>query len=303
MTMGTLFLVVIVGYGWGKTFRNTHETAKGLSDMIVNITSPALVIASTMGDTMPDRRLILPLLIIGFVTYALLLLLARVLPKLLGLSGPNEGLFSFMMAFGNVGFIGYPVVASIFGPEAVFYASVLNVANTVTVFVWGAQFIAGKEAGGSILKRLYSPGLIGTYVSILIVAVQWHAPAIISQACTLVGNITVPGSLLIIGHSMAHIPLKHMAGDVKVFTMAPFRLIVLPLFVWCVFQALNMLPFIHIDETVLAINTILIAMPVATFGTIFCLKYGRDDTLMAQGTFLTTILAMLSIPLVAGVIG
>ena len=54
--------------------------------------------------------------------------------------------------------------------------------------------------------------------------------------------------------------------------------------------------------TMIAINTIIIAMPVASFGTIFCLKYGRDETIMAQGTFLTTLLAMFSIPLIAWVI-
>ncbi|MBO7378202.1 MAG: AEC family transporter, partial [Bacteroidales bacterium] len=56
---------------------------------------------------------------------------------------------------------------------------------------------------------------------------------------------------------------------------------------------------ITINQTSVAINTIIIAMPVASFGTIFCLKYGRDETVMAQGTFLTTLLAMLSIPLIA----
>ena len=43
-------------------------------------------------------------------------------------------------------------------------------------------------------------------------------------------------------------------------------------------------------------------MPVASFGTIFCLKYGKDETVMAQGTFLTTFLALLSIPLMAWLI-
>jgi predicted permease len=299
MTMGTLFLIVIAGYASGKTHLMNQAFSKGLSSLIINLTCPSLIIASTMGDTMPDRALILPLLGIGCVTYAVLLLLAKFLPKVLGMRGPDEGLYSFMMAFGNVGFIGYPVVDSIFGPEAVFYASVLNVPNTIAVFIWGSQFIAGKEAGGSIRHRLHSPGLIGTYLSILIVAFQWHSPLLISKACTLIGNITVPGSLLIIGYSISQIPLKHMTGGPKVFLMTPFRLLLLPLAVWGIFQLLDMVPGITVDQTSVAINTIIIAMPVASFGTIFCLKYGRDETVMAQGTFLTTLLAMLSIPLIA----
>ncbi len=300
--MGTLFLIVIAGYICGKTKLMDQAFSKGLSGIIVNLTCPALIIASTMGDSMPDRRLILPLLGIGIITYIVLLFLAKFLPKLLGMQGPDEGLYSFMMAFGNVGFIGYPVVNSIFGPEAVFYASVLNVANTITVFIWGAQFIAGKEASGSIWERLYSPGLIGTYLSILIVAFQWQSPLMVSKACTLIGNITVPGSLLIIGYSISQIPLKHMTGGPLVFLMTPFRLLILPLAVWGVLQFLDYIPGVEINQTLISINTLLIAMPVASFGTIFCLKYGRDETIMAQGTFLTTLLAMVSIPLIAWII-
>ncbi len=300
--MATLFLIVIAGYICGKTHVMSQAVSKGLSGLIVNLTCPALILASTMGDFMPRRELILPLLLIGTITYVILLSIATYLPKLLGVRSDQQGIFSFMLAFGNVGFIGYPVVATIFGPEAVFYASVLNVPNTITVFIWGAQFIAGKEEGESIWKRLYSPGLIGTYLSILVVALQWHAPGIISKPLQMIGNITVPGSLLIIGYSISQIPARHMAGGPKVFLMAPFRLIALPLLVFEVFQLINQIPGIHFNDTSIAINTLLIAMPVASFGTIFCLKYGKDETVMAQGTFLTTLLALVSIPIMASII-
>ena len=312
--MATLFLIVIAGYICGKTHVMSQEVSKGLSGLIVNLTCPCLILASTMGDVMPDRTLILPLLLIGTITYAVLLTLSWWLSRLLVCVPTSQraeterdrlderGIFSFMLAFGNVGFIGYPVAASLFGPEAVFYASVLNVPNTITVFIWGAQFIAGKEAGGNLLQRLYTPGLIGTYLSILVVALQWHAPGMLSRPLQLVGNITVPGSLLIIGYSISQIPARHMAGGRRVLLMAPLRLLVLPLAVYGLFQLINMVPGIHFNDTSIAINTLLIAMPVASFGTIFCLKYGKDETTMAQGTFLTTLLALLSIPLMAAII-
>ncbi|MBQ0058042.1 MAG: AEC family transporter [Bacteroidales bacterium] len=302
MTMGMLFLIVIVGFLCGKTHVMTQPLSKGLSGLIVNLTCPMLIMASTMGDKMPDRSLILPLLLIGSVTYALLLAVATHLPKLFGVKADERGIYSFMLAFGNVGFIGYPVVASIFGPEAVFYASVLNVPNTITVYIWGAQFIAGKDAGNHLWHRLYSPGLIGTYISILIVAFGWHTPQVLSQPCALIGNITVPGSLLIIGYSISQIPARHMVGGPRIFIMALFRLLLLPLSLWGVFCAINMLPGLSLDPVSIAINTLITAMPVASFGTIFCLKYGKDETVMAQGTFLTTLLALMSIPLVAWLI-
>ena len=83
MTMGTLFLIVIAGYICGKAKLMTQSLSKGLSALIVNLSCPALIVASTMGDVMPDRGLILPLLLIGTITYTVLLVLATHLPKLL----------------------------------------------------------------------------------------------------------------------------------------------------------------------------------------------------------------------------
>ena len=295
--MAILFAIVIVGFVCGKMNVTNQAFSKGFSNLIVNITCPALIIASTMGDNMPDRELIIPLLAIGTITYAILLVIARHLPKLLGVKTDERGLYSFMLTFGNVGFIGYPIVASIFGNEAVFYASVLNVPNTISVFVWGTQFIIGKNGNGFPMKRLYSPAMIGTYISILIVAFAWHAPQPMAQAFTLLGNITVPGSLLIIGYSMSQIPTKHLAGSPRLLLMAAFRLMILPLFVM---QCLRLTGLF--DDLTININTIIIAMPVASFGTIFCLKYGVDETVMAQGTFVTTLLSILSIPLIVSLI-
>jgi predicted permease len=71
-----------------------------------------------MGDTLPDKKLILPLLVVGFATYVVLIGLAFLLPRYLPVKLSDRGIYSFMLAFGNVGFIGYPIVASIFGASA-----------------------------------------------------------------------------------------------------------------------------------------------------------------------------------------
>lgn len=303
--MTILFLVVIAGYICGRTRLMTAPLSKGLSGLIVNLTCPCLVLASTMGDAMPDRRLIIPLLIVGTATYAILLPASAYLPRLWGCQDPERGLHSFMLTFGNVGFIGYPVVASVFGPEAVFYAAILNVPNTISVFVWGARFIAGRDVSGSLLSRLVTPAMIGTYLSIIVVCTAWRAPHIIAQPITMIGNITVPASLLIIGYSISQIPAKHMAGGPHVWITSFCRLLVMPLLVFAVFQLIVLaIPGASIvfDPSIVRINTLIIAMPVASFGTIFCLKYGVDETVMAQGTFLTTVLSLATIPVVAGLL-
>jgi len=68
------------------------------------------------------------------------------------------------------------------------------------------------------------------------------------------------------------------------------RLVVLPLGVYYLTKAMGF------SDEVVNINTVVIAMPVATYGTILCLKYEKDTTMITEVTFVTTLLSMLTIP-------
>ena len=295
--MITLFAIVVVGYVAGKLGYLGGDFDRQLSRLVINITCPALILSSAMTGELPDRRLILPLLAISVVTYAVLTAVAFLLPRYLTRKREDEGVVGFALMFGNVGFMGYPVVASLFGHEAVFYAAVLNVVNTFAVFTIGTMLITGRgEMEGSRFQKkvLYSTPMLSAYLSMLIVAFQIeNIPGFISQPLTLIGQITVPAALLIIGSSMSQLPLRAMLGNRTVYVTTALRLMVLPLAVHFLCRALGFEPF------VVNINTLVIAMPVATYGTILCLRYNRDTTLITETTFITTLLSMLTIPLLA----
>lgn len=293
--MLTLFVIVIVGYGTGKLGYMGGTFDKRLSKLVIDITCPALILSSAMTGELPDRRFILPLLGISVLTYTVLTVVALLLPRFLTRQKNEEGIIGFALMFGNVGFMGYPVVASIFGHQAVFYAAVLNVVNTFAVFTIGTMLVTGGE--GTTREKfnrkvLYSTPMLSAYLAMLIVALGIdQVPAFVSQPLTMMGNITVPAALLIIGSSMSHLSLRTMLGTPTVYATTLLRLALLPVAIHFLCTALGFDPF------VVGINTVVIAMPVATYGTILCLRYGRDTTLIAEVTFITTLLSMLTIPL------
>lgn len=294
--MVVLFLLVIAGFIAHKAGIMGGEFDRRLSNLVILVTCPCLILSSTMGDTMPDRRHILPLLLIGACTYAFLITAARFIPLIMPINRADRGIYSFMLTFANVGFIGYPVVASIFGSSAVFYACILNVANTLSVFIWGVMFITGGKSSGFNLRLLFSPAMTATYISILIVVFGWRLPDTVNRAFTMLGDTTVPASLLIVGSGIAGVPTKRMLGSRGVYMMCVFRLFILPVAVFLLLVAAG------VDRTIAGINMILIGMPVASFGTMFCMKYGHDETVMSQGTFISTLLAVVSIPLLTMII-
>ncbi|MCR5043446.1 MAG: AEC family transporter [Bacteroidaceae bacterium] len=301
--MLTLFAIVVVGYIAGKWGYMGGTFDKKLSKVVIDITCPALILSSAMTGELPDRRYILPLLGISVLTYVLLTGVALLLPRFLTKKKDDEGVIGFAMMFGNVGFMGYPIVASIFGHEAVFYAAVLNVVNTFTVFTVGTMLIVGKNQESTVEEKemsrkkmlrkvLYSTPMLSAYLTMLIVALEIKdIPEFISQPLTMIGNITVPAALLIIGSSMSQLPLRALLGNGTIYATTLMRLAILPVGIHYLMTLLGFSPF------VVGINTVVIAMPVATYGTILCLRHGKDTTLITEVTFITTLLAMISIPL------
>ena len=291
--MVILFIIVIVGYVLCKLGYMGDKFDQKLSAIVIDLTCPALILSSVMGDSLPDRSLIMPLLGVGFITYFILLIFGFLVPRLITKNRDDQGMIGFALMFANVGFIGYPIVSSIFGPHAIFYAALLNMPNTFFIFTAGVMLVKGEYSIRQLNpKVLFSPAMIAAFVAALLVAFNIHTPELIARPVTMVGNITVPAALMVIGSSMARLPIKEIIGSTKVYVSSVIRLVVIPLSLYFLFKVCG------VDEVVNDINTVVIAMPVASFGTMFCMKYGRNPALMTEITFITTVFSIITIPLV-----
>lgn len=291
--MVTLFIIVLLGYVMCKLGYMGDKFDQKLSSIVIDITSPALILSSVMGDRTPDRTLILPLLGVGFLTYLVLLVFGFGVPRLITRDHDERGMIGFALMFANVGFIGYPIVSSIFGPEAVFYAALLNMPNTFFVFTAGVMLVKGEYSVRLLNPRvLFSPSMVAAFLAALMVALDVRTPEMLARPVTMVGSITVPAALMVIGSSMARLPLRQIVGSPKVYVASALRLLVVPLSVYALFRLCG------VSDTINDINTVVIAMPVASFGTMFCMKYGRNPSLMTETTFVTTVASIATIPLV-----
>ena len=291
--MVILFIIVVLGYALCKLGYMGDKFDQKLSSIVIDVTCPALILSSVMGTELPDRSLILPLLGVGFLTYVVLLVFGFWVPRFVSKDRDEQGMIGFALMFANVGFIGYPIVSSIFGAKAVFYAALLNMPNTFFIFTAGVMLVKGEYSVRKLnLKLLFSPAMIAAFVAALLVALDVHTPEIVARPVTMVGNITVPAALMIIGSSMARLPLHDIIGSPKVYVASVVRLGVVPVSLYFLFKVCG------VSDIVNEINTVVIAMPVASFGTMFCMKYGRNPALMTEMTFITTVGSIFTIPLI-----
>ena len=300
--MATLFFVIAIGYIVKKAKVMDEVMDKKLSSLILNTALPAMILGSVLtADELPGPIDILITMGLACASFAVMTALALLVTKLLGIHDGHKGVFRFMLTFGNVGFIGFPVLTAIFGSSALIYGSIFNLPFNFLVFTMGVWFIAQDSGRGAKvkmgLKTFLTPANIACAIAIVLTLLNVHSVPIIGDAAETLGSFTTPGALLIIGSSLADLPVSKLIGGPRLWIASLARLIVSPLIVWALFR------LVPVDPMLIDIMVVLCAMPVATNGTMLCYQYGGDSRTMAQGTFVTTVLSILSIPILVMLIG
>ena len=269
------------------------ETDQKLSKIILNITMPCLIVASVAtGDSLPGAAEILSVLKVAVVFYGIELLVAAVAPRLLGGTERQRGVWRYAVMFPNMGFIGYPVTVAIFGPEALFYAVILTLPFNLLSFSLGPLMLAGRAKFR--WQQLISPCILASLAALVVALGHVSLPVIVGECVEFVGSITTPLSLLVVGSLLAGLPIGRVLASPRLWALTALRLLGLPALLWAV------LGWMHVEPPVVAgVAVILMAMPTAVNGSMLSMEYGGDTECMAQITFLTTLISIITIPVVS----
>lgn len=301
-TMIILFIIVACGFVARKLHWTDDKFDAGLSKLIMNISCPALIFDSVLGNTdLPDAPFILQILLISSVSFAGILLLAWIAPRIYRTPREALGSHQFTIAFGNTGFIGFAVVGAIIGSNAVLYASMYNIVFNLVIFSFGAYFVSAsgtvqistRERLKTMLVQLRSPAMIACFVALFLALfgiTDLHG--VVGRTCDMLGAMTPPASMLVIGSTLAKYNFGEMFGNWRIYPTALLRLLGAPALFYFIGS------FFTTDTYMLGVLALENGMPAAALGTMFCLAYGGDLKTMSQGMFVTTVLSIVTIPIV-----
>lgn len=225
--------------------------------------------------------------------YGVLILTAQLVPKLLRVSGIQAGVYRFLTIFANVGLFGIPVLRALLGPEAVFLAGILQVPFSFLLFTYGLTQVAGDPKLRKFsLGMFFSPMLIACYLSFFLYLANLKMPAGVLSILGLIDGTTSPLAMLSIGCALAAFPLKKIFSTWKVYPFALIKLIAVPILIWALLA-----PWLR-SELMLGVQVASCAMPCATNVTLLATKYDGDVELAASGVFITTLLSLITLPVV-----
>lgn len=289
-------LMLIMIFGYIARIKNvlTDEHNKGFSKLIVNVTLPCLIISSILSnETTASTSNILSIFFIGTVVFIILVILAMIIPKLFGADQLQDGVYKFCTLINNNVFMGFPLIHSILGDDALFFAAMLNIPSSFFLFTFGIYYMQKHQYIGKFsIKDVFNLGTISSIIGVAFYFAHITLPDMLKDTFSIVGNITVPLSMIVIGISLASISIKSMITDFKIYIFAIIKMIVIPITAFLVLSLFN------IDEIILHVIVISLAMPGPTLCVSLAIDYESDINLSSKYVFMSTLLSLITIPLV-----
>lgn len=288
-----LFFLIILGYFARKIKMFDDRVIKGMSDLVLNITLPAMIISS-MNRQFSSEILgnVLTTLIIAVVFYAVSLLIAFIFVKIFGGKSSEKGIYKFALVFSNVGFMGYPVINAVFGPEALFYAAIYNLPFNFFLFTAGIFYVAEKGGIKFNRKMIINPGIISVVIGVLVFISPVKLPYAVSGTLDLLSSVTTPLSMIVIGGLLAKVHVREIFSNVRVYIYSLLRLLIIPFITWWA------LKFFNLSYLMAGIPIIMAAMPVAANSAILAEEYKGNSELASQIVFISTLLSLITIPVI-----
>lgn len=299
--MLALFLLMIIGYLCGRKGVLDPATTKKISWLVVNVANVAVILQAGLdnqNETPVERLLIMAGLAVAM--YVMFILVATVLPILLGAKKERYGIYRTMFVFSNIGFMGLPLLNALAGGQAVLYAAPFQLVFNALLYTYGIANMTKsvkQDEQQSQWKKMINPGVIACLLAIVLFFTRIDLPDFVDTTVKNLANLTLPLSMLVIGRSFTEFQIKELFTNVRLLIFAGIKLLLVPI------VTMLLLKQWIFDETILTVCLVMLSTPVASMVAMFAQQYESDYEHASRGVALTTILAVVTMPLVSMIVG
>lgn len=344
MSMGVVFgqmlvLLAMMAVGFFAYKKNwvTDETAGHFSKLVVNIFNPILVVNGVLGQSSVDTGSNVAWNLVFIVVYfVILVIFGYCMPCIVRPPQKYRSIYRLMTIFSNVGFMGIPVIKSIFGDGAMIYVAFYILGYNIMLYTCGmylsrkageenqskqesyletlAAYREGKidmteeqivrsvlsqkesSAKTSFLKRLINPGVVAALLSVVIFISGIQMPGPVVTFCDYMGNTTIPLSMIMIGISIAQAEPKEVFTDLRIYLFILLRMILLPIAM--IFALNGFITANGIDPMIFGVFVIELGMPVGSIIVMLTRENGGDAAYCTRGVVLSTLASIITIPVI-----
>lgn len=289
----SLFLMMFVGFLVARAGIMTPEFRARLSSYTLSCVAPFAILSAVLeSDSTPMTML--SAVGVSFVFYVLMVVFAAILVRLVRTKKEERGWDQLMLIFTNVGFMGIPVIQSIYGTDGVARLSMFILMFNLFFFSYGILLIASGEKIN--FKAMINPCIIGALCGLFCGTTGFHFPGVIEDTMAAIGAMNTPLAMMIIGSSVAHSDVRAALRNPRLYRVTALRMIAMPLLIMLVMLPL---PF---DRMLVGISVLLAAMPIAGNCGMVANVYAPGDMSSSHATIISTLSSAVTLPLVCALL-
>ena len=297
-----VIMFMLMGLGFFLTRKKvfSEKAPSDFSKMIIEVCNPALMIFSALNrDSNTSKSDLLLAVLLAVIYYVVLIGVGILIPHVIKARKSEVISYQLLSVYGNIGFMGIPLISAVMGNSAVIYLTVFIIMFNLLVYTHGIGILTRKNQGGKSQfewRQMINPGTIAAAISITIYLTNIPVPMMATQTFQYIGQCTTFFSMAVIGMALAKIPAKELFSEYRLYIFTGIRFMLLPIVV-----ALCLKPFLH-NQLLLGVTVISLALPAANLPLMLAQKYDGETKLLAKGIVLTTLLSVVTVTVASWVL-
>ncbi len=293
--VGIIFALILLGYAYSKFSKQKDPSA--ISKLVLNVSVPASILSTITTADYEAIKADLPVLIIVSVciTFATLIL-SFVFTRLMGMKSPVEkAVYRGALFFNNYSFMGWPICQLLLGNQAFLYAALYSI--PIHMLAYSITPALLRAAGDS--KKLFDKSMLinlplyATLLGLIVLLGGLKLPESVTDFMNIVGVTQTPLSMMVIGMILAGANLKKVVKGAKPYLFSAFRLLVLPVAAFLILRAVGL------TGLLISVPVIITAMPAGAMVVVLAQKHETDPLLTSRLTVISTLLSVITIPLIS----
>ena len=292
-TVGVMLFYAVPGFLLVKSKLIASEGISGFARLLMYVCSPMLVIYSFLNISF-SRALVYNMLIAFFFAISVMLIFVVIFARIFkNKEDAKYRIYTLATVFPNCAFMGVPILQAVLPdyPEALAYSVMFSMALNISAWTVGSYVITGDKKYIGIKKVVLNPQVFALLVAIPLFAFGVKLPTQIDGMVTLLGKMTTPLCMLIMGMRLATTPVKGIFLKPMQYLIIGIKQLLLPLLVFLV-----LLP-LPLDQNMKNSMYIIFACPVASVILSFAEMLGKGQRDAANMVLLGTSLSALTIPI------
>ena len=286
-----IFVLMGVGFVCSKAKLIDEKGTRQMTDVLLMIVMPCVLIKAYQKEFSPE--LIMGLLLAAF--FALIIHVVGIVISTLIFKKEESLKYRvsiFSSVYSNCGFMAIPLLSAAVGSDGVFYGSAYLAVFTILNWTHGICLYSGSLKEISVKRILKNPGIIGTVIAIILFVTGIRLPYVINESVSYIAGLNTPLAMIVTGAYLTKVDFKKALKNTSIYGVSLLRLVVIPIIAVIIAKLAGIEPLIAKSVLISA------ACPTAAAAALFATKYNLDSTYAAEVVSVTTVLSVITIPLV-----